>query len=206
MVVERERYCMLHNHTLASSSSAMMKTLRKSRNASTRLQISTPILHPAPPPAGPPSASAPPQKVIRAVASASALSPQHLPFQKGDFFYVSSDPPDAGPYYHACNPVTGARGLVPKNLFEEFLDNSSYVQSSLSNPAHTHPASAPRMSPPRSRGLQRHAFSTPSFSTISSPSGQTSSTPRRAIPSPSSHSPIASGSSQSPSAGLAAPA
>ncbi|KAH0840087.1 hypothetical protein J3R83DRAFT_1055 [Lanmaoa asiatica] len=103
-----------------------MKTLRKSLNRDThRLQISTPL--PIPQISKPPSSSLPPQKVIRAIASCRPTSPQQLPFQKGDFFYVTGDPDTNGPWYEAHNPVTGARGLVPKNMFEEFLKNPSSV-------------------------------------------------------------------------------
>ncbi|KAG9317619.1 hypothetical protein JVU11DRAFT_1829 [Chiua virens] len=99
----------------------MIKSLRKNRTQSHRLQISTPIPLPKPP-----SSSLPPQKVIRAIASYAPDGPeQQLAFQKGDFFYVTGDPDTDGPWYEAHNPVTGARGLVPKNLFEEFLKSPS---------------------------------------------------------------------------------
>ncbi|KAG8218805.1 hypothetical protein J3R82DRAFT_4481 [Butyriboletus roseoflavus] len=101
-----------------------MKSLRRSRNGH-RLQISTPL--PIPQSSKPPNSSLPPQKVIRAIASCRPTSPQHLPFQKGDFFYVTGDPDTDSPWYQAHNPVTGARGLVPKNMFEEFLKSPSAV-------------------------------------------------------------------------------
>lgn len=115
-----------------------MKSLRKSRNGNRdihRLQISTPL--PLPPSSRPlAAASLPPQKVIRAIASCTPSTPQQLPFQKGDFFYVTGDPDNDGPWYQAHNPVTGARGLVPKNMFEEFLKSPSTasVLSSFSPP------------------------------------------------------------------------
>lgn len=67
----------------------------------------------------PPTAILPPQKVIRALQPYRSTAPQELSFKKGDFFYVLRDA-DNQAYYEAHNPVTGARGLVPRNLFEEF--------------------------------------------------------------------------------------
>ena len=71
------------------------------------------------------SAVVPPKKVIRALQAYRAQSPQELSFSKGDFFYVSRDinlgrgaPADL--WYEAHNPMTGARGLVPCHMFEEF--------------------------------------------------------------------------------------
>jgi bud emergence protein 1 len=116
-----------------------MKTFRKSLHRETqRLQISTPL----PQISKPASASLPPQKVIRAIAPHSPNTPQELPFQKGDFFYVTADPATDSPWYEAHNPVTGARGLVPKILFEEFLKSPS-----VSVP----PPRPPAVSPPNSR-------------------------------------------------------
>ncbi|KAI9574515.1 hypothetical protein HD554DRAFT_2309938 [Boletus coccyginus] len=115
-----------------------MKTLRKSLHRDThRLQISTPQ-----PIAGPPSASLPPQKVVRAIAPFSPLAPDQLPFQKGDFFYVTADPGTDS--YEAHNPVTGARGLVPKHLCEEFLKSPSVIRTS-----HVPPPPSPKI--PRTR-------------------------------------------------------
>jgi bud emergence protein 1 len=101
-----------------------MKSLRKSLNGAkdpAKLQISTPL----PPVSKPPSAILPPQKVIRALNTHRSLVPQELSFAKGDFFYVISDARDQGQWYEAHNPVTGARGLVPRDMFEEFGKNSS---------------------------------------------------------------------------------
>jgi bud emergence protein 1 len=97
-----------------------MKSLRKSFNKDTtiRHQISTPL--PLPPVSKPPSSVLPPQKVIRALSPYRSQAPQELSFQKGDFFYVLRDVNQAGAWYEAHNPVTGARGLVPRSLFEEF--------------------------------------------------------------------------------------
>lgn len=117
-----------------------MKTLRKSlQREPQRLQISTPV--PLPQISKPASASLPPQKVIRAIAPHSPSTPQELPFQKGDFFYVTADPATDSPWYEAHNPVTGARGLVPKNLFEEFLKSPA---------PSVHPPLSPRcLTPPQ---------------------------------------------------------
>ncbi|KAF9222068.1 hypothetical protein BS17DRAFT_736695 [Gyrodon lividus] len=109
----------------------MMKSLRKSLNGNKdthRLQISTPL--PLPSISKPHSASLPPQKVIRALATFRPQAPQQLPFQKGDFFYVTGDPDNDNPWYEAHNPVTGARGLVPKNMFEEFCKSPTTVRAS----------------------------------------------------------------------------
>ncbi|KIJ70458.1 hypothetical protein HYDPIDRAFT_172271 [Hydnomerulius pinastri MD-312] len=108
-----------------------MKSLRKSLNANKdthRLQISTPM--PLPSISKPLSASLPPQKVIRAIAPYRPQAPQQLPFQKGDFFYVTGDPDNDSPWYEAHNPVSGARGLVPKNMFEEFCKSPTSVRAS----------------------------------------------------------------------------
>ncbi|KAI6004143.1 hypothetical protein EDD15DRAFT_2156792 [Pisolithus albus] len=108
-----------------------MKSLRKSFNGNKdahRLQISTPL--PLPSISKPLSASLPPQKVIRAINSFRPTAPTQLPFSKGDFFYVTGDPDNYGPWYEAHNPVTGARGLVPKNMFEEFCKSPNPIRSS----------------------------------------------------------------------------
>ncbi|KAF8558819.1 hypothetical protein OG21DRAFT_1432479 [Imleria badia] len=116
-----------------------MKTLRKSLHRDThRLQISTPL-----PLQKPVSASLPPQKVIRAIAPHQPTSPQELPFEKGDFFYVSRDPGSDCPFYEAHNPVTGARGQVPKILFEEFLNSPAAIRAS-NVPSPTSPILSPR--------------------------------------------------------------
>jgi len=51
-------------------------------------------------------------------------APQELSFQKGDFFYVLKDV-ESSPWFEAHNPVTGARGLVPRTMFEEFGKNAA---------------------------------------------------------------------------------
>jgi bud emergence protein 1 len=77
---------------------------------------------------------APPQKVIRALVSHRSTNPQELSYQKGDFWYVTSE---RDGWYEALSrsclinrvveaisdnedPLTGSRGLVPKQDFEEF--------------------------------------------------------------------------------------
>ncbi|CAG7849480.1 SubName: Full=Related to Protein scd2/ral3 {ECO:0000313/EMBL:CCA74015.1} [Serendipita indica DSM 11827] len=72
----------------------------------------------------PVSAVVPPKKVIRALASHRPTAPQELSFAKGDFFYVIRD------VVHANGTITGARGLVPKELFEGF-DKSNAAQRSI---------------------------------------------------------------------------
>lgn len=97
-----------------------MKSLRKSLNGnkeSTKLQISTPL--PIPTLSKPSSAHLPPQKVIRALTNYKSQAPQELSFVKGDFFYVLRDAEDSA-WFEAHNPVTGARGIVPRAHFEEF--------------------------------------------------------------------------------------
>ncbi|KAG6813465.1 hypothetical protein H0H92_010799 [Tricholoma furcatifolium] len=131
-----------------------MKSLRKSLNGNSgrdsgiRAQISTPL--PLPNVSKPPSALLPPQKVIRALSAYRPQAPQELAFQKGDFFYVLHDV-EGGAWYEAHNPITGARGLVPRSMFEEFNKNSAPSRTSQaglamskSNPSSpVIPASAP---------------------------------------------------------------
>ena len=96
-----------------------MKTLRKSLNGNKdhrHHHISTPA--PLPALSKPSHVVQPPKKVIRALGSYKSNAPQELSFEKGDFFHVLHD--NGGLWYEAHNPMTGARGLVPSNLFEEF--------------------------------------------------------------------------------------
>lgn len=105
-------------------SPSIMKSLRESLNSNKkplRHQISTPL--PLPALAKPPSAISPPQKVIRALSAYRSQAPQELSFQKGDFFYVLKDVDNQGAWYEAHNPVSGARGLVLRSMFEEFNKN-----------------------------------------------------------------------------------
>ncbi|KAG9052315.1 bud emergence protein 1 [Serendipita sp. 407] len=70
----------------------------------------------------PVSATVPPKKVIRALNSYRASAPQELSFTKGDFFYVIREVThtNGNDYYEAHNPVTGSRGIVPREMFEGF--------------------------------------------------------------------------------------
>jgi hypothetical protein len=68
----------------------------------------------------PSTAVVPPQKVIRATSSYRSPTPQQLSFQLGDFFDVIRAVKEGGSWNEAHNPVTGARGLVPKSMFEAF--------------------------------------------------------------------------------------
>lgn len=78
--------------------------------------ISTPI----PAVSKPTPAIQPPKKVIRALEDHRPQAPHELSFQKGDFFHVINEI-DQGPgWYEANNPMTGARGLVPRSKFEVF--------------------------------------------------------------------------------------
>ena len=104
-----------------------MKSLRRSlvsrdqqpSAADRNVRISTPVSLPAV--GKPPSALMPPTKVIKAVQSFRSTAPQELSFTKGDFFHVVREV-DRGSqqYFEAHNPMTGSRGLVPRDLFEEF--------------------------------------------------------------------------------------
>jgi bud emergence protein 1 len=98
-----------------------MKSLRKSfnRENSSHSSISTPI----PAISKPATAVVPPKKVIRAAVNHRPQGPTELPFQKGDFFYVIREVNDGGSWYEAHNPLSGARGLVPRALFEEVGKN-----------------------------------------------------------------------------------
>ncbi|KAF7301559.1 hypothetical protein MIND_00721400 [Mycena indigotica] len=112
-----------------------MKSLRKSLNSSKdggsiRAQISTPL----PAVSKAQSTIQPPQKVIRALGDYRPQAPQQLPFKKGDFFHVLRDVDIGGAWYEAHNPMTGARGLVPKDHFEEFNKNAAALRA-LSMPA-----------------------------------------------------------------------
>jgi bud emergence protein 1 len=56
-------------------------------------------------------------QVIKALFDYEAQSQQELSFIKGDFFHVI-DREDDTDWYEACNPATGARGLVPVTFFQ----------------------------------------------------------------------------------------
>ncbi|KAH9991638.1 hypothetical protein BJV74DRAFT_884803 [Russula compacta] len=124
-----------------------MKALRKSLNSKDSPQpyISSPL----PPVSRPSTGAAPPQKVIRATSSYRSPTPQQLSFQLGDFFYVSREVNEGGSWYEAHNPVTGARGLVPKAMFEAF-NKGAAPNSRNSNILSSIPIRSPsiRTSPP----------------------------------------------------------
>ena len=106
-----------------------MKSLRKSLNGNKdhhhhhlhRHHISTPT--PLPALSKPSTAIVPPKKVIKAIGSYKSNTPQELSFAKGDFFHVVND--NGGLWYEAHNPMTGARGLVPSRMFEEFVKGAA---------------------------------------------------------------------------------
>ncbi|KAF9268232.1 hypothetical protein L218DRAFT_893120 [Marasmius fiardii PR-910] len=124
-----------------------MKSIRKSLNGnkdSVRNNISTPM--PLPPVSKPASAMLPPKKVIKATTDYRSQAPQELSFKKGDFFYVIKDVDDQGAWYEAHNPVSGARGLVPRAFFEEF-NKSSASRNSQAIPLGLNPPASPTIQP-----------------------------------------------------------
>jgi bud emergence protein 1 len=96
-----------------------MKSLRKSFSTREQNGLAA-ISGPLPAVSKPSNAVVPPQKVIRALSGHRPVGPTELPFQKGDFFYVIREVNDGGAWYEAHNPLSGARGLVPRALFDEF--------------------------------------------------------------------------------------
>lgn len=58
-----------------------------------------------------------PKKVIKALHDYDPTGPDQLAFAKGDFFHVVSREDDEI-WYEACNPATGAKGLVPVKYFQ----------------------------------------------------------------------------------------
>lgn len=101
----------------------VMKSLRRSlnnRDSAGTPPISPPVAFPAL--HKPSSAIQPPKKVIRALQSYRPNAAQELSFSKGDFFHVVSE---VNGWFEAHNPVSGARGLVPKDHFEEFSKNNA---------------------------------------------------------------------------------
>ncbi|KAL0580913.1 bud emergence protein 1 [Marasmius crinis-equi] len=140
-----------------------MKSIRKSLNGnkdSVRNQISTPM--PLPAVSKPGAAILPPQKVIKATAEYRSQAPQELSFKKGDFFYVIKDVNDQGSWYEAHNPVSGARGLVPRALFEEFNKTTSRNSQAIgfgAPPPVTSPTIQPQsFAPPQSKPSKSQVF------------------------------------------------
>ena len=99
-----------------------MKALRKSlstpKDHHSSQHISTPITSPTLSRAA--ISLPPPTRVIRSTSRYRSQAPHQLSFEKGDFFHVLRDVDNQGLWYEAHNPVTGARGLVPRSMFEEF--------------------------------------------------------------------------------------
>ncbi|KDQ64934.1 hypothetical protein JAAARDRAFT_188210 [Jaapia argillacea MUCL 33604] len=108
---------------------ALRNSLKGNHTKDHHHNISTPI--PLPALSKPPSTLIPPKKVIRATGSYRPQAPQELPFQTGDFFYVIKDEQKSA-WFQAHNPVTGARGLVPKSMFEEFNKSNTDAQPPIS--------------------------------------------------------------------------
>ena len=101
----------------AAAPDSAMKALRRSfQNKDAAPPISTPI----PAVSKPTTSIVPPKKVIRALADHRPQAPHELSFAKGDFFHVINELNQGEGWYEATNPMTGARGLVPKAKFEEF--------------------------------------------------------------------------------------
>lgn len=188
-----------------------MKSLRKSIGKDTGgPQISMPIAALS----KPSTAVVPPKKVIRALQAYRPQAPTELPFQKGDFFYVIREVNVNGAWYEAHNPLSGARGLVPRALFDEFAKNSTtYVSPRYLSHIHCLTCSLyqdPALSAPyqtSSSPSQRHPFpkSNPAYimlssSTTSRPNAPMNLMPGRATPSPSLLNQTGSGLWQSPSA------
>ncbi|KAF7331745.1 Protein kinase activator [Mycena kentingensis (nom. inval.)] len=124
---------------------ALRKSLNSSKDSSgIRATISTPL----PAVGKAQSTIQPPQKVIRALSDYRPQAPQQLPFKKGDFFHVLRD--ESGGWYEAHNPMTGARGLVPKDMFEEFNKNAAALRALNTNG----PGGSPILGPPISPGGQ----------------------------------------------------
>jgi bud emergence protein 1 len=99
-----------------------MKSLRKSLQRDHSNSFSS-ISGPLPAVSKPVAAVVPPKKVIRASADHRPTAATELAFNKGDFFYVIREVNENGAWYEAHNPLSGARGLVPRALFDEFSKN-----------------------------------------------------------------------------------
>ncbi|KAI9511265.1 hypothetical protein F5148DRAFT_1172243, partial [Russula earlei] len=130
-----------------------MRALKKIYKDPQPPYISTPL----PPLSRPSPAVPPPQKVIRATSTYRSPTPQQLPFQQGDFFYVIREVNEGGSWYEAHNPVTGARGLVPRSMFEAFNKGAAPTRNSqIMSPSPTRSISM--LSPPSSSTPKTQAF------------------------------------------------
>lgn len=140
-----------------------MKSLRRSFNQKDshgshgHLPISAPLAS-LPPISRPIEKTQPPKKVIRATDNYRSRAPQELGFSKGDFFHVTKEIDPSSDWYEANNPMTGARGLVPKHLFEEFgkgnigmgvppptRSNVTSISAPFPSPARTSQGPSPRL-------------------------------------------------------------
>ncbi|KAK4686861.1 bud emergence protein 1, partial [Tremellales sp. Uapishka_1] len=118
---------------------------------------------------------APPQKVIKALSSSQSSNPQQLSYTKGDFWYVTGEREG---WYEALNPLTGSRGLVPKDQFEEFVKGGRQTSSSGSRQS---VSSAERSNTPPQRSQSN--TSVPMTNQISPPIPiNTNPAPRKAQP------------------------
>ena len=97
---------------------ALRKSLSSTKDHHASHHISTPITSPTLSRAT--INLPPPTRVIRATSKYRSQAPHQLSFEKGDFFHVLRDVDNQGLWYEAHNPVSGARGLVPRAMFEEF--------------------------------------------------------------------------------------
>ncbi|KAH7103057.1 hypothetical protein BKA62DRAFT_769232 [Auriculariales sp. MPI-PUGE-AT-0066] len=156
-----------------------MKSLRRSlvnKDSSApqgNSRISTPVSLPTV--GKPTSAMMPPTKVIKAVQSYRSQAPQELSFNKGDFFHVVRDV-DRGTsqYFEANNPMTGARGLVPRDLFEEFgKADTARITSISAGPRNTLNTTNVQRPPPGAPGISPVNIGQPSPASPSAPGKQT---------------------------------
>lgn len=77
----------------------------------------------------------PPKGIVRAVESHSAASPQELSLQKGDFFHVLGETVRQGTeWFDVTNPLSSARGLVPKECCEVLGKTSAGAKSPGASP------------------------------------------------------------------------
>ncbi|BEI84698.1 hypothetical protein CcaverHIS002_0500990 [Cutaneotrichosporon cavernicola] len=102
---------------------------------------------------------APPQKVIKALASHRSTNPQQLSYSKGDFWYVIGERDE---WYEALNPITSSRGLVPKKDFEEFAKGGRQYQAG-------QPTSPTTASPPDHTRSLSNSHSLPRSNPMHSP-------------------------------------
>ncbi|KAF8259463.1 hypothetical protein EI94DRAFT_1707098 [Lactarius quietus] len=110
-----------------------MKALRKSLNNKDSNQplISTPL-----PPLSKPS------------PAITLLSKSSAPPAQGDFFYVIREVSEGGSWYEAHNPMTGARGLVPRAMFESFNKGAAPNPRNSQAPAMSRPFRTPSTQTP----------------------------------------------------------